>query len=165
MNERGFSLMELMITVVIIGILAAVAIPAYTGHVTRTKRSEAVTALQTVALYEEKAMAEGGVYVDYDHLIGTASGHYGMQDFNGDAKRNYQIHVNRFAVNGVANMGFVATAVPATPDAAAPDNFDDQYDGAPLIFAIDNQGRVGRADSAGATDVAQDKDLWDTLRP
>lgn len=148
MNERGFSLMELMITVVIIGILAAIAIPAYTGHVTRTKRSEAVTALQTVALYQEKNMAEKGVYAT---SISTLMTNTGMTNPDTD---NYDID---FVATETSTTAYVASATPAN-------GFTDQV-GSPaatLVFAISHDGRVGRMN--GATFV-EDKDLWDTLRP
>jgi len=44
-KNMGFTLMELLIAVVIIGILAAIAIPSYMKHVQKTKRSTAMAAL------------------------------------------------------------------------------------------------------------------------
>lgn len=46
---KGFTLMELLIAVAIVGILAAVAIPSYTSHVLKSHRSAALTGLLDLA--------------------------------------------------------------------------------------------------------------------
>jgi type IV pilus assembly protein PilE len=61
-GQKGVTLIELMIVVVCVGILAAVAIPAYNDYITRSRRSEAFTALETVRAAQEMYRAERGFY-------------------------------------------------------------------------------------------------------
>lgn len=61
-NNRGFTLVELLVTVAIIAILAAIAYPLYTHYVEKSRRSAAVTALQRAASAEEKYYATNNVY-------------------------------------------------------------------------------------------------------
>jgi len=62
MNEKGITLIELLITVAIIGLLAAIAIPGYIGQQRRAARTEAYTNLENIRLLEEQFFAENGRY-------------------------------------------------------------------------------------------------------
>ena len=62
LSKTGFSLIELMIVVTIIGILAAIAIPGYLGYQKKAARTEAFTNLENLRLLEEQFFAENGRY-------------------------------------------------------------------------------------------------------
>ena len=69
LGVNGFTLMELMITVVIVGILAAIAYPSYTNYVTQARRSDATINLTRIAALQEKFFTQCGVYAN--NLIET----------------------------------------------------------------------------------------------
>jgi type IV pilus assembly protein PilE len=61
-SNRGLTLIELLVVVVIVGILAAIAVPLYSGHMQRARRADAKTALLQVRAAQEMWRAEKGTY-------------------------------------------------------------------------------------------------------
>ena len=57
-KNSGFSLIELMIVVAIVGILAGIGIPAYRDHVLRSHRADAQTILLDLAARQERFIAQ-----------------------------------------------------------------------------------------------------------
>jgi type IV pilus assembly protein PilE len=65
MNKAtGFSLIELMIVVMIVGILMAISIPAYQGYVMRSHRTDAHSSLLDIAARQERHIAQYNRYAD-----------------------------------------------------------------------------------------------------
>lgn len=75
-NTKGFTLIELMVAVAILGILAAIAMPAYGRYVVRGKLSEVGAALSDARLRQEQYYADNRNY-------GAAAGACGAVPANG----------------------------------------------------------------------------------
>jgi len=106
---RGFTLIEVMIVVAIIGFLAAIAYPAYTNHIRKGKRAEAKARLLLVSQRLERAYTDNGTYVtDVAPLVGLTAGATVYSADNNDAYSGYRITVAPAA--GGINTGYTITA-------------------------------------------------------
>ena len=81
----GFTLLEVLITVAIVGILASIAYPAYTDFITRSNRGEAQRELVRFANLQEQAFVDSRSYSDDMTTLGankdpfvTENGHYSI---------------------------------------------------------------------------------------
>lgn len=77
-RNAGFTLIEIMITLVIISVLSAIALPAYKDHVVRARLTEAFSALSTVQTSAEQFWANNRSYVGMSAVSGwpTASDNF-----------------------------------------------------------------------------------------
>lgn len=70
--QQGFTLIEIMIVVVILGVIAAIAMPSYDEYSRRGKRAEGMAFLQDVAARQERYATQNNTYVtssdDYSKL-------------------------------------------------------------------------------------------------
>lgn len=108
-NARGFSLIELMIVVVIVGVLAAVALPSYRNHLIKASRSAVQTELLDLASIQEKIFLNSNNYSPNVATAynGTAAGGLGRTSgMSKDGKYTLALDIT------VASQTFTLTATP-----------------------------------------------------
>lgn len=118
----GFTLIELMIVIAIIGIIAAIAIPAYTGYIATARLAEAKNNIAALKLAEEEYYLENNVYFydtsDDNANLASASGNLWSAS-KGEGGVNFT-----YTVSGTSpNYTITATGNSGTPVAGKTEDY------------------------------------------
>ena len=106
-QNKGFTLMELMITVAIIGILASIAIPSYRQYVLRGNRANMQAQMLTIASALERYRAQNFRYLG---ATLTNTGIYGGAVFPLQGQAHYSLQLTGDNTDGTPNTTWVLTA-------------------------------------------------------
>lgn len=104
-DSNGFTLIELMIAIAIVGILVAVAVPAYQDSVRKARRGQAKALLMEISQQAERFRTVNGTYVGFDIPAG-------MRVSPQQGTVYYAIAINGRSVNG-----YTLSATPQGPQA------------------------------------------------
>jgi prepilin-type N-terminal cleavage/methylation domain-containing protein len=112
-NQKGFTLMELMVVIVIVAILAAVAVPLYINYVRDAQRTEAKGAIGAIITAEQAYFQRYGIYLNYTDAqfaaVTTITDPAARLDCDiREAQQNWQFNVTTTAPPN-ANFTVVAT--------------------------------------------------------
>ena len=101
-RQRGFTLIELMIVVVVVAILAAVAIPNFLDQLRKSRRSDAMRGLSDLQLRQERWRASNATYASsMDVLLGSAAA---TTSYNSGST------YYSFSISGTSATGFTVSA-------------------------------------------------------
>ena len=114
-NERGFTLLEVMIVIVIVGIIMTIALPAYQNSVRKAQRSDAKAGLLAAAGRMEQYILDRGTYTTDMRNLG-----YAANPMITDEK-HYSIAAAACA-NGTIATCYVLTATPQLTSSQAKDS-------------------------------------------
>lgn len=121
-KQQGFTLIEVMIVVVIIGILASIAYPSYQEYVRRANRAEGQAFLLDIAARQERYFAQNNKYVTDVAEVGKLGGTAGSET------GKYSLAIDS------GDGGFALTAAP---------NFTDTKCGSLTLNALGVRGAGG----------------------
>lgn len=107
-KDNGFTLIEIMIVVAIIGIIAAVAMPSYRESIVKSKRTVAKTHLMDIAARQEQYLANNKRYAASLTDLGLPATYY--VDESGESTAGDAVY--RMTLGGVATFAFTITATP-----------------------------------------------------
>ncbi len=108
-RQRGVTLIELLVAVIIVGILGVIAYPNYTGHLVKSRRAQATACLQEAAQFMERFYTTN---LRYDQTANATAAAVSLpttaciQDMNG-----------RYVIS-IASVGANAFTLKATPQGA-----------------------------------------------
>lgn len=120
-KSQGFTLIELMIAVAIVGILSAVAVPAYSDFMKKSRRSDAVSALLALQMAEEKVKARTGSY----EAFADSTSELGYYTLSVTAAAN-TFTITADPVSGGKQDGDVCTSANFLVTESGPDTTSDQ---------------------------------------
>ncbi len=144
-KSNGFTIVELLIAVTIIGVLAAIAIPNYQRYVSQANRVDATTELMRIAAEQEKYYLQNNTYATEALLAPFISGVSSAANL---ATQNdyYDIAITD---NGGYQSGFIVTATAK--------NDGPQFNSDPTCrnFRIDDAGQRTSTSSTNADSTAE----------